>query len=71
MYECHFLLQCPTLSNLRKTYLPKYYQNRPNIYKFESIMSTDAIPINIKLACYIRLAFKRFIMYIWSICIFK
>ena len=62
--EFHFLLQCPTLSDLRKTYLPIYCQNRPNIHKFESIMSSDAIPINIKLARYIRLAFKRFNMYI-------
>ena len=48
----------------RRTYLPIYCQNRPNIHKFESIMSSNAIPINIKLARYIRLAFKRFNMYI-------
>ena len=69
--EFHFILQCPTLSDLRRTYLPIYCQNRPNIHKFESIMSSNAIPINIKLARYIRLAFKRFNMYIWFICIFK
>ena len=62
--ELHFLLQCPTLSDLRKMYLPIYCQNRPNIHKFESIMSSDAIPINIKLARYIRLAFERINMYI-------
>ena len=26
-----------------------YCQNRPNIHKFESVMSSDAIPINLKL----------------------
>ena len=62
--EFHFILQCPTLSDLRRTYLPIYCQNRPNIHKFESIMSSNEIPINIKLARYIRLAFKRFNMYI-------
>ena len=31
--EFHFLLQCPTLSDLRRTYLPIYCQNRPNIHK--------------------------------------
>ena len=65
--EFHFLLQCPALSDLRKTYLPIYCQNRPSTHKFESIMSSDAIHINIKLARYIRLAFKRFNMYIWFI----
>ena len=44
----HFLLQCPTLSDLRRTYLPIYCQNRPNIHKFKSIMSSNAIAINIK-----------------------
>ena len=62
--EFHFLLQCPTLSDLRRTYLPIYCQNRPNIHKFESIMSSNAILIDIKLARYIRLAFERFNMYI-------
>ena len=62
--EFHFLLKCPTLSDLRETYLPIYCQNRPNINKFQSIMSSDVIPINIKLTRCIRLAFKRFNMYI-------
>ena len=38
-----------SLSDLRKTFLPMYCQNRPNIHKFVSVMSSDAIPINLKL----------------------
>ena len=69
--EFHFLLQCPTLSDLRKTLLPLYCQNRPTIHKFENIMSSDVIAINLKLVRYIRFAYKRFNMYIWFICLFN
>ena len=48
-WEFNFILQCPTLSIL----LPLQCQNRPNTLKFESIMSSDAIFINLKSVRYI------------------
>ena len=40
-----------------------YFQNRPNMHKFESITSSDAVAIDVKLDRYTRLVLKRFIMY--------
>ena len=42
----------------------RYYICIANIHKIVCIMSGDAIAIDLKLARYIRLAFKRFNMYI-------
>ena len=38
--EYHFLLECPALNDIRKKYIKKYYLQRPNILKFEQLMST-------------------------------
>ena len=38
--EFHFILECKSLENLRKKYLCKYYNQNPNIIKFNELMST-------------------------------
>ena len=37
--EYHFLLECLALNDTRKKYIKKYYGQRPNILKFEQLMS--------------------------------
>lgn len=37
--EFHFVLECPFLLSLRNKYLPKELSRRPNIIKFENLMS--------------------------------
>ena len=64
--EFHFLLQCPTLSDLRRTYL--LYITKIDL-TFTNL--TVWCPVMQFLYRYIRLAFKRFNMYIWFICILK
>ena len=37
--EYHFVMECPALQNLRNQYLPRYYTNHPNFYKYTSLMN--------------------------------
>ena len=37
--EYHFLLECPTLTNLREKYLPKYFRTNPNFFKYSELIS--------------------------------
>ena len=39
--EYHFLLECKMLTNQRKQFIKRYYFTRPNIIKFEQLMSCD------------------------------
>jgi hypothetical protein len=56
--EYHFLLQCKKYDELRLKYLPKYYRNRPNMYKFIELMSSTTTSLLQKLSAFIFHAFK-------------
>lgn len=48
--EYHFLLTCPFYTELRKTYLKRYYYQWPTLNKFDNLMSTSNRTIVINLA---------------------
>ena len=50
-HEYHILLECKSLKNIRIEYIPRYYSAHPNIYKFETLMSTNKYDLLIKLLC--------------------
>ena len=54
--EYHFLLVCPFYRNLRKDYLPKYYNHWPNIFKFKKLLNASNINLLNKLSKFIYLA---------------
>ena len=48
--EFHFILECKALVDLRKKFIPKYYYNRPNVLKFNQLMSSDKISLLLNVA---------------------
>ena len=52
--EFHYILECKTLSNVRKNYLGNYYSSRPNVIKFMEIMSTSNEKMMKKLCIFIQ-----------------
>jgi hypothetical protein len=51
--EYHFLLVCPFYSDLRNTYLTRYYCHWPNLHKFVSLLSTTNKKLLINLAKFV------------------
>ncbi|PJE78139.1 hypothetical protein CI610_02931 [invertebrate metagenome] len=41
--EVHFVLLCPAYSELRKTYIKKYYYSRPSVYKLIELFSSKSV----------------------------
>ena len=41
--EFHFSLICPFYSDLRLLYIKQYYRNRPSVFKFLQLLSTDNV----------------------------
>ena len=41
--EYHFLLECPKFENERKKYIPKKYYARPNMYKYQTLITSNKI----------------------------
>ena len=39
--EFHFLLLCPLYSDLRKTYINRYFLSHPNILKFKELLTSE------------------------------
>ena len=56
----HYLLVCPSLLNLRKQYIPKYFYNHPNIIKFRQLMATNTLQQLQKLTLFATLIMKNF-----------
>ena len=52
--EYHFLLVCPSLSNIRCKYLPNYYCKNPSIDKFISLMKSNYKPLILNIAKFIK-----------------
>ena len=51
--EYHYLMECKQLTNLRKKYLPKYYQSHPNFVKFTELLNSQQYDILINLSIFI------------------
>ena len=65
--EYPFLLECPALNDTRKKIIKKYYWQRPNILKFEQLMSTLSYQKQILLVKFIKEGFEIYNI----ICIFN
>ena len=56
--EYHFILICPLYNDIRTLYIPTYYSNRPNMFKFTNLLNIDKTSILNKLAIYCIKSFK-------------
>ena len=56
--EFHFVLECPVYSDLRKSYVSRYYYNRPNMYKMVELVNTTNKKQIRNLSIYIYKAFE-------------
>ena len=57
-FEYHFLLVCPKYIDIRNQLLPRYFTCWPSLNKFISLMKNDGKKVQIKLATFIKEAFK-------------
>ena len=54
----HFLFDCKLHDGIRKTYIPRYYWNRPNIPKLIELFNSNNKKLLTNLGIYIYKAFK-------------
>ena len=57
--EYHFVLVCNTFTALREKYIPRKFYIRPNIHKFNILMSSKTDCIISNLAKYVYFAFRQ------------
>ena len=51
--EYHFVIECALYSQLRKQYIPRYFWNRPSMFKFTELINTTNVNTVRKLSIYI------------------
>ena len=56
--EFHFVIECNMYIDLRIKYIPKYYWERPSMYKFVALVNTTSIKLLRNLSVYVCQAFK-------------
>ena len=56
--ELHFLFECKLHDGLRKTYISRYYWNRPNIPKLTELLNSNNKKLLMNLGIYIYKPFK-------------
>ena len=56
--EYHFVIECNRYNELRKKYIPKYYFQRPSMYKFVELVTTENNTIMKKFGAFVYQAFK-------------
>jgi len=56
--EYHFLLVCPSYTELRNTHIPRYYRTWPTITKFKLLINTNSEIKILNLATFLYHAFK-------------
>lgn len=56
--EFHFVIECNMYTDLRIKYIPKYYWERPSMYKFVELVNTTNIKLLRNLSVYVCQAFK-------------
>ena len=54
----HFVIVCPHLADLRKTYIKKYYYERPSVFKFLDLLQSQDKKQLRNTALYLKLAEK-------------
>ena len=55
--EYHFVLECSIYVNLRKTYIPRKFWNRPNMFKFLELLNTNDRNVLRNLGIFVEKAF--------------
>jgi hypothetical protein len=55
--EFHFVIECYLYNDLRKKYIPRYYWNRPNMFKFLELIKSDNKTVIRNLGIYVYNAF--------------
>ena len=58
--EYHIVMICENFKTLRRTYLKKYYYNRPSMHKFVELMNTVNRKTLFKLMLFIKIIFKEY-----------
>ena len=56
--EYHFVIECNRYNELRKKYIPKYYFQRPSMYKFVELVTTENNTLMKKFGAFVYQAFK-------------
>ena len=56
--EYHFVIECNRYNELRKKYIPKYYFQRPSMYKFVELVTTENNTLMKKFGSFVYQAFK-------------
>ena len=56
--EFHFVCICEKYKDLRTLYIPAYYRNRPNMFKFIELLQSSNNKILFKLSIFIKKAMK-------------
>ena len=62
--EYHFLLECPESQEMRNEFLPHFFKNNPNMYKYQQLMSSQDGKVIIKLFKFIKGWFNHLQLYI-------
>ncbi len=55
--EYHFVLECPLYADLRKTYIRRYFWNRPSMFKFIELVTSENNIVCRRLAMFVHKAF--------------
>ena len=56
--EYHFVIECHRYNGLRKKYIPKYYFQRPSMYKFIELVTTENNTLMKKFVSFVYQALK-------------
>ena len=56
--EYHLIFECNRYTELRKKYIPKYYWNRPSMFKLAELLNSTNIKLLRNISIYIFQAFK-------------
>ena len=57
--EYHFILECDAFKDLRCIYIPKYYRQRPSVFKLVQLLKTEEKGLLHKLATFLSNAFQK------------
>ena len=57
--EFHFMLECPLYQELRQKYIKKYYWKRPNIIKFQELLSSENKNVLKNMSVFIQKSFMK------------
>ena len=57
----HYIFVCPYFEHERKTYLKRYYYNRPNVIKFNELFNCTSMKVMTNLGKFVKLIMQNFL----------